>query len=140
MQYISWEVSKRFSPFYESTLNQVSMLQVHASLSMFMLHVSVHVAYHALAACPYPCCMSVSMLHVRDHAACPCPCCMSVSMLHVRVHAASPSTCSPCCVSKPMVNVQAHGTCPSPCCMSKSMLHVQLHGAYPGLYYKSMSI
>ncbi len=47
-----------------------------------MLHDQIH------AACPCPCCMSMSILHVHVHTACPCPycmpcpCCMFMSMLH----------------------------------------------------------
>ncbi len=36
-----------------------------------------------------------SMLHDQSRAVCPCPCCMSISILHVRVHA--PCLCQyPC--------------------------------------------
>jgi hypothetical protein len=38
--------------------------------------------------CPYPCCMTKSVLRVHFHTACPCPYCMSVSMLNVHVNAA----------------------------------------------------
>ena len=49
-----------------------------------------------LSAFQHPC-MSIarSMLHDQSRAVCPCPCCMSMSILHVRVHA--PCLCQyPC--------------------------------------------
>jgi hypothetical protein len=43
---------------------------------------------HVHAAFPYPCCMSISMLHVHDHTACSWPCCMSMPLLYIQVYAA----------------------------------------------------
>jgi hypothetical protein len=46
---------------------------------------------HVHAACLYPCCMFMSMLHVRTCQCCmSSPCCMSMTMLYVHVDAAFP--------------------------------------------------
>jgi hypothetical protein len=40
------------------------------------------------AACPCPCCMSMSILQVHVYAASRCPCCKSMSILHFHFNAA----------------------------------------------------
>jgi hypothetical protein len=73
-------------------------VQVHSASPSHCCNFRVHTASID------PCCMSMSILHVHDHAACPCSCiwCMSksISMLHSHVHAASPC---PICVSISML-------------------------------------
>ncbi len=95
-------------------------------MSMSMLQVHVH------AASPCLCCMSKSMLHVCVQAVCPCPCCMFMSMLLVHVHAAFPCTC---CLSmsskfKSMQLLHVNAACSSPCYMSKYVLHGLEHAAF----------
>jgi hypothetical protein len=49
--------------------------------------VHVHAACHVYAACPCPCCMSKSLLHIQVHTACQYPCCMDLNMWHWHWHA-----------------------------------------------------
>ncbi len=73
-------------------------VQVHAAHPCWMSMLRDHVHHrcpcpycmwvHVYAACPSPCWMTMSMLHVHVYAACPCLCCMSMSTLYVFVHTA----------------------------------------------------
>jgi hypothetical protein len=56
--------------------------------SEYMLRVQSMLHAHVYAACPCPCCVSLSMRYVRVHAACLCQCCMFKSMSHGLGHAA----------------------------------------------------
>jgi hypothetical protein len=81
-------------------------------MSLSMMYVHVH------DACPFPCpcCMPMSMPHVRFHAACQCKCCMSMSILHIRVQAAYPCLWS---MAVSMLHVYVHVAClcACACCM-----------------------
>jgi hypothetical protein len=103
---------------------------------MSMLHVTVH------AACPFPCCMPMSILnshvhicglHARVHAASLCPCRTIISILHVRVHAVCPC---PCCMFKSMQHgidiYQGHGNAAWTwaCSMDMGMQHGRRHLAW----------
>ncbi len=95
---------------------------------MSLLCVHVHAAFNVHAACPCPCCISLSMLHVTIHAAfqCPSPC----LILHVLVHGACPCPCF-CCMNLSMVHVHVYGAYPHPCYMSMSMGHIHLLATCP---------
>ncbi len=112
-------------------------------------HANVRVRVHS--ACPYPCCMPVSMLHAYVHAACQHPCCMSMSMVNGlehtvqhghdmqrrHGHAAWTWTCSmdmsmcwTCCMSMPTRHVQVHATSPHPYLMELTIHIGQGHAAW----------
>jgi hypothetical protein len=109
-------------------------------MSQYMLHVTVHAAYHVSAVYPCLCCMSQYMLHtmsllyIHVYAACQCPhgctctcqCCIAMSVLHVPVYATCPC---PCCITQYMLRVHVHVAGPCPCCMSMSMLFGLEHSA-----------
>jgi hypothetical protein len=123
------------------------------SLDLDMQHGHGRAVWTKHAACwsSCPCCMSMFMLHVNDHAACPCSCCMSMTMLHVHAHAASRFLCfmsmsmlhvhvlAACATTGTcyFVNLHVHvyAACPCPCpsscwypwCMSMSTLYIQVH-------------
>jgi hypothetical protein len=92
------------------------------------------IPYHYNAACPCPCCISITILYVHIYAQCPRPLCMAVSMLHVHVHVVGSSPCQ-CCMQTSMsvlrVCVHVHAACPCPCCISMSMLHAHVHASCP---------
>ncbi len=74
------------------------------------------------AACPRPCCMFMSVLHVNVHAAAHVhAACLNVTVhVHVNVH-----------VARLIVNVHSVCPCPCPCCIPMSMLHVYALAAWP---------
>ncbi len=64
---------------------------------LFYFHVHVNVACHVHAACPYSCCLSMSMLLVHVHVECPRLCCMFTFMLYIHGYA---TYSRPCCTAK----------------------------------------
>ncbi len=139
----------------------ISACQVHGACLCLWYHWCL---YPCPGACPSPCCMSMSILHVRFfaayswHAICPglssccmymsvihvyCPWCMS--MLHARVNAARPC---PFCKFMSMLHKHDHASCPFPCCICMSMLHIyaaslcctsMMHVQCPRYEYMSVS-
>jgi hypothetical protein len=101
----------------------MSMLNVHAVFlcSMFMSPYCMSMLFvYFYAMCPCcmsmsPCCMSMSPCCMSClHAACPCPCCKSISMLNAHVRAAvyDQAACPClCCMSVPILHVHVHSAC-----------------------------
>jgi hypothetical protein len=116
-----------------------------SSMFKFILHVHFH------AACPYPCWMSMSILHVPVyaacyfHAACLCLCCVFMSVLNGFEQAVWTRTCS-----MDIDILLRHGdeawtwACTMDkcvqctCCMSMSILHIHVHAACPSTCFVSM--
>jgi hypothetical protein len=96
----------------------LSMLHdhVHAAcpcpgcISICHVRVQGHVHAHVL---------SIVRVYDHVHASCPCPCFLSMSMsiLHVRDHAC-PYLCMYMFMSMPLAHVHAACLCPCSCCMS----------------------